>query len=127
MQLSAGQEQLLALTRALVSRPAVLLFDEATSFLDGASEAALRVALRATVLKRGAAMLTVAHRLSTAREAHRVVVLDHGRIVEDGAPTRSHRTRRALRGAAGIGGGGLGLACGDLNPATQTTASPVIR
>jgi ATP-binding cassette subfamily B protein len=57
--------------------------------LDGASEAALRVALRSTVLKRGAAMLTVAHRLSTAREAHRVVVLDHGRIVdivEDGAP-----------------------------------------
>jgi ABC-type multidrug transport system fused ATPase/permease subunit len=44
--------------------------------LDGASEAALRVALRSTVLKRGAAMLTVAHRLSTAREAHRVVVLD---------------------------------------------------
>jgi len=87
VQLSAGQEQLLALTRALVSRPAVLLFDEATSFLDGASEAVLRVALRATVLKRGAAMLTVAHRLSTAREAHRVVVLDHGRIVEDGAPT----------------------------------------
>jgi ATP-binding cassette subfamily B protein len=86
VQLSAGQEQLLALTRALVSRPAVLLFDEATSFLDGASEAALRAALRSTVLKRGAAMLTVAHRLSTAREAHRVVVLDHGRIVEDGVP-----------------------------------------
>ena len=86
VQLSAGQEQLLALTRALVSRPAVLLFDEATSFLDGASEAALREALRSTVLSRGAAMLTVAHRLSTAREAHRVIVLDHGRIVEEGAP-----------------------------------------
>ena len=54
--------------------------------MDGASDAALRVALRSTVLKLGAAMLTVAHRLSTAREAHRVVVLDHGRIVEDGAP-----------------------------------------
>ncbi len=86
VQLSAGQEQLLTLTRALVSRPAVLLFDEATSFLDGAGEAALREALRATVLKRGAAVLTVAHRLATAREAHRVVVIDHGRIVEDGAP-----------------------------------------
>lgn len=86
VQLSSGQEQLLALTRALISRPAVLLFDEATSFLGGASEAALREALRSTVLSRGAAMLTVAHRLSTAREAHRVVVLDHGRIVEDGAP-----------------------------------------
>ena len=86
MQLSAGQEQLLTLTRALVSRPSVLLFDEATSFIDGASEAALREALRSTVLNRGAAVLTVAHRLATAREAHRVVVIDHGRIVEDGAP-----------------------------------------
>ena len=86
VRLSAGQEQLLTLTRALVSRPSVLLFDEATSFLDDASEAALREALRATVLKRGAAVLTVAHRLSTAREAHRVIVIDHGRIVEEGAP-----------------------------------------
>jgi len=86
VQLSAGQEQLLTLTRALVSRPSVLLFDEATSFLDAASEAALREALRSTVLNRGAAVLTVAHRLSTAREAHRVVVIDRGRIVEEGAP-----------------------------------------
>lgn len=86
VQLSAGQAQLLTLTRALVSRPAVLLFDEATSFLDGASEAALREALRSTVLNRGVAVLTVAHRLSTAREAHRVIVIDHGRIVEEGAP-----------------------------------------
>jgi ATP-binding cassette subfamily B protein len=85
-QLSAGQEQLLTLTRALVARPAVLLFDEATSFVDGATEAALREALRATVLARGTAVLTVAHRLATAREAHRVVVVDHGRIVEEGAP-----------------------------------------
>ena len=86
VQLSAGQEQLLTLTRALVSRPSVLLFDEATSFVDGASEAALREALRSTVQARGTAVLTVAHRLSTAREADRVVVIDHGRIVEDGAP-----------------------------------------
>lgn len=86
VQLSAGQEQLLTLTRALVSRPSVLLFDEATSFVDGASEAALREALRSTVLKSGAAVLTIAHRLATAREAHRVIVIDHGRIVEEGAP-----------------------------------------
>jgi len=86
VQLSAGQEQLLMLTRALVARPSVLLFDEATSFIDGASEAALREALRSTVLKRGAAVLTIAHRLATAREADRVVVIDHGRIVENGAP-----------------------------------------
>ncbi|MEZ4503174.1 MAG: ABC transporter ATP-binding protein [Dehalococcoidia bacterium] len=86
LQLSAGQEQLLALTRALVFRPAVLLLDEATSAVDGASEAALREALRRRVLPAGTAVLTVAHRLSTAREADRVVVLDHGRVVEEGAP-----------------------------------------
>ena len=86
VKLSTGQEQLLTLTRALVSRPSVLLFDEATSFLDGASEAALREALLSSLLKRGAAVLTVAHRLSTAAEAHRVVVVDHGRVVEEGTP-----------------------------------------
>jgi len=64
----------------------VLLFDEATSALDGASEAALREALRERVLSSGTAVLTVAHRLSTAREADRVVVIDHGQIVEEGTP-----------------------------------------
>ena len=86
VQLSAGQEQLLTLTRALVLEPAVLLFDEATSFVDVASEKALRDALRSTLLARGTAVLSVAHRLATARNADRVVVIDHGRIVEDGAP-----------------------------------------
>ena len=86
VQLSAGQEQLLTLTRALVARPPVLLFDEATSLVDGATDAALRDALRSAVLARGTAVLTVAHRLATAREADRVVVIDHGRIIEDGAP-----------------------------------------
>jgi len=86
VRLSAGQEQLLTLTRALVSWPSVLLFDEATSFADGATEAALRKALRATVMNRGTAVLSVAHRLATAREADRVVLIDHGRVVEDGAP-----------------------------------------
>ena len=86
VQLSAGQEQLLALTRALVARPSILLFDEATSVVDAASEAALREALRSTVLARGSAVLTVAHRLATAREADRVVVIDHGRIIETGTP-----------------------------------------
>jgi ATP-binding cassette subfamily B protein len=52
LQLSAGQEQLLALTRALVWKPSVLLFDEATSFVDDATEASLREALRATMLAR---------------------------------------------------------------------------
>lgn len=86
VQLSAGQEQLLALTRALVWCPAVLLLDEATSAVDGATEAAFRDALRRSILSQGTAVLTVAHRLTTAREADRVVVLDGGRIVEEGMP-----------------------------------------
>jgi ATP-binding cassette subfamily B protein len=85
-QLSAGQQQLLALARALVRRPSVLLLDEATAAIDGVSDAAFRAALRRSVLPAGCAVLTVAHRLSTAVEADRVIVLDRGSIVEEGAP-----------------------------------------
>jgi ATP-binding cassette subfamily B protein len=85
--LSAGQRQLLALARALVHRPAVLLLDEATASIDNASDAAFRAALREHVLPNGCAVLTVAHRISTAVEADRVVLLDKGQIVEEGMPT----------------------------------------
>jgi ATP-binding cassette subfamily B protein len=84
--LSAGQGQLVALARALVSKPAVLLLDEATAAIDGASDAALRAALRDSVLAGGGTVLTVAHRLSTAVEADRVIVLERGEIVEEGPP-----------------------------------------
>jgi ATP-binding cassette, subfamily B, multidrug efflux pump len=86
MQLSAGQRQLLALTRALVWDPAVLLLDEATAAVDSASESAFRTALRAAVMGCGRAVLTVAHRLATAREADRVLVMDAGQVVEVGPP-----------------------------------------
>jgi len=85
--LSAGQRQLLALARALVATPKVLLLDEATAVVDGASDAAFRAALRRHVQPTGTAILTVAHRLSTARDADRVIVLSAGRIVEQGTPT----------------------------------------
>jgi ATP-binding cassette, subfamily B, multidrug efflux pump len=85
-QLSAGQQQLLALARALVHEPAVLLLDEATAAIDSASESAFRGALRESVLSRGCAVLTVAHRLSTAVEADRVIVLERGSIAEEGPP-----------------------------------------
>jgi ATP-binding cassette subfamily B protein len=86
MQLSAGQRQLLALTRALVWDPAVLLLDEATAAVDSASEAAFRAALHTAVLGCGRAVLTVAHRLATAQDADRVLVLEAGQIVEAGTP-----------------------------------------
>jgi ABC-type multidrug transport system fused ATPase/permease subunit len=108
-QLSAGQRQLLALARALVHRPAVLLLDEATAAVDGASDAAFRATLRDRVLPRGATVVTVAHRLTTARDADRVIVLDKGRIIEEGA-SRARRHGRSLRRAAGARIRRVGLA-----------------
>jgi len=86
MTLSAGQRQLVALTRALVTEPSVLLLDEATAAIDGASDASFRAALRAAASSRGQAVLSVAHRLSTARDADRVVVFERGQVVEEGTP-----------------------------------------
>ncbi len=97
-ELSAGQQQFVALARALAYRPAVLLLDEATAAIDSASDTALRAALRESVLAGGSAVLTVAHRLSTAVEADRVIVLDRGEIVEEGPP--GALTRRGGRFAA---------------------------
>jgi ABC-type multidrug transport system fused ATPase/permease subunit len=85
-QLSAGQRQLLSLTRALVWNPVVLLLDEATAAIDGTSDAAVRSGLRTRATREGTAVLTVAHRLSTAREADRVIVLEAGHVVEAGSP-----------------------------------------
>ena len=89
VQLSEGQQQLISLARALVWDPALLLLDEATAAVDNVSEAEFRAALRAALQGddgRQRAAITVAHRLSTAREADRVVVLEGGRVVEQGAP-----------------------------------------
>lgn len=86
VQLSSGQRQMLSLARALIWDPAVLLFDEATSAIDSASEAAFRQALLAETSRHQRAILTVAHRLSTAREADRVIVLENGCVMETGTP-----------------------------------------
>jgi len=89
IQLSEGQQQLLSLARALVWDPALLLLDEATAAVDNVTEAEFSAALRAAHRGDAAhprAVITVAHRLSTAREADRVVVLEGGRVVEQGAP-----------------------------------------
>jgi ATP-binding cassette subfamily B protein len=83
-RLSAGQRQLVAFARAFLADPVVLILDEATSSLDVPSERLVQRALRTILRDRTA--LVIAHRLSTVEIADRVLVLDAGRIVEDGPP-----------------------------------------
>ncbi|WP_093798958.1 ABC transporter ATP-binding protein [Streptomyces sp. Wb2n-11] len=83
-RISAGQRQLVAFARALLADPAVLILDEATSSLDIPGERAVQRAMN-TVL-RGRTAVVIAHRLSTVEVADRVLVMEHGRIVEDGSP-----------------------------------------
>jgi ATP-binding cassette subfamily B protein len=80
--LSQGQRQLLAIARALVYNPAVLVLDEATSSVDPESEALIRQAMAR--LAEGRTTITIAHRLSTVQQADRILVLHHGRIHEEG-------------------------------------------
>src|SRR6202011_3140787 len=81
-QLSAGQRQLLAFARALVADPRILVLDEATSNVDVHTETKIEEGLRRLVAGRTA--IVIAHRLSTIRHAGRIVVLEHGRVVEQG-------------------------------------------
>jgi ABC-type multidrug transport system fused ATPase/permease subunit len=84
-KLSGGQKQRVALARALLANPRVLILDEATSNLDAESEATVQAALSRVM--RGRTTIVVAHRLSTVRDAHRIVVIEDARVVEEGKHT----------------------------------------
>lgn len=82
VNLSGGQKQRLAIARALIASPKILIFDEATSALDPESEWQISQNLRH--MAQGRTVLMISHRLSLMRQAHRIIVIDHGRLIEQG-------------------------------------------
>jgi ATP-binding cassette, subfamily C, bacterial len=104
-RLSGGERQRLALARALLRRPDLLVLDEATSSLDAENERAIRAALSS--LRGELTILLIAHRLSTVSDTDEIVVLDKGRVAEAGTWAKLSEVRGRLRslieaGAAGV-------------------------
>jgi ATP-binding cassette subfamily B protein len=90
--LSAGQKQLISFARALLADPQILIMDEATSSVDTVTEARIEQGLR--VLLKDRISIIIAHRLSTIRHASKIIVIDQGKIIEEG----DHDALIALKG-----------------------------
>jgi ATP-binding cassette, subfamily B, bacterial PglK len=98
IKLSGGQRQRVAIARALYREPSVIVFDEGTSALDAATEAALVAAL--DELKTGRTLITVAHRIATVRHADRILVVSGGQVAASGTYDELHEDSQLFRSMA---------------------------
>ncbi len=132
-ELSRGQHQLLCVARGLLRRSRVLVLDEATASVDHAADAAIQAGLRAYATRTGATVITIAHRLLTVADYDRVIVLDAGRIIEQGGVgellQKSSLWQQHGGGGAGAEAGAFRRLCeesGNLEAIQQATATAVV-